>query len=131
MRRLMVLAALCLLASACAEASAAGPEADTLVPIVVAADDLPAGTILIPGDLAQRSIPASLVTSSMVKPESVAFIVNMRVRLPMLKGDLVQWSFVENSHQEIREACAKFGAEDATALQQVARARQIVLSHGR
>ena len=131
MRRLMIMAVLSMLASACSEASAAEPNPDALVPIVVAARDLPAGAVLTFDDIAQRSVPARWVTSSIVKPDSVSYVVNQPLMLPLLEGDPLLWSFMEAGPKEAHEACAKFEADDSSAAQQVARARQIVLSHGR
>ncbi|HVG57193.1 MAG TPA: SAF domain-containing protein [Hyalangium sp.] len=131
MRHLVFMAALSMLASACAEAGAAEPHPDALVPIVVAARDLPAGTVVTFDDLLQRGIPARLVTSSIVKPESASYVVQQPLMLPLLAGDPVQWSFFQLSPKDVHEACAKFEADEGSAAQQVARARQIVLSHGR
>lgn len=131
MRRLLILAALSLLAAACAEASAAEPNPDTLVPIVVATRDLPAGSTVTFDDLSQRSVPAGLVTSSVVRPDSAAYINNQKLLLPVLAGDPMQWSFFESLHGDLLEACEKLSGEDTSAEQQVARARQIVLLNSR
>jgi Flp pilus assembly protein CpaB len=126
-----MMAALTLLASACAEAGATEPNPDALVAIVIAARDLPAGTVVTFDDLSQRSFPARLVTASLVKPESASYVINQPLKLPLLTGDPVQWEFFQQSPKEVHEACAKFEADEGSAEQQVARARQIVLSRGR
>jgi pilus assembly protein CpaB len=131
MRRLLILAMLPLLASACSEVSAAEPSASARVAIVVALRDLPAGSTLTYDDIAQRSIPAGLVSSSVLTPDSASYVINHKLTLPLLAGDPVQWTFFESSPQQVRESCAKFEGEDTSAEQQVARARQIVLSHSR
>ena len=58
MRRLIILAVLPMLAAACADASAAEPNPNSLVPIVVANRDLPAGSTVTWSDISQRSVPA-------------------------------------------------------------------------
>ncbi len=71
------------------------------------------------------------MNSSVVKPDSATYIVNQKLMLPVLAGDPVQWSFFEMSLNKSLDSRAKLEGEDASAEQQVARARQIVLSHGR
>jgi pilus assembly protein CpaB len=131
MRRLIILAVLPMLAAACADASAAEPNPNSLVPIVIASRDLPAGSTVTWDDISQRSVPAGLVTSSVVRPDSASYINNQKLVLPVLAGDAMQWSYFESLHGELLEPCARFSGEDLSAEQQVARARQIVLLHGR
>ena len=133
MRRLVLFAVLSLLAlaSACSQASAAEPDASAMVTIVVARRALPVGSVVTFDDLQQRSVPASLVSSSVLKPDSATYIVNQKLILPLLAGDPVQWSFFESSPNKALDSCAKLEGEDASAEQQVARARQLVFSRGR
>jgi Flp pilus assembly protein CpaB len=133
MRRVFLLAVLPLLAltSACSQASAAEPDKSGRVKILVAARDLPAGSTVTLDDIEERLAHESLVTSSVVKPDSASYIVNQKLTLPLLAGDPVHWSFFETSFHKALESCAKFEGEDTSAEQQVARARQIVLSHSR
>jgi len=129
MRRVFLLAALSLWAVACAEASAAPPEAT--MEIVVATRDLPAGTLLKSTDVATRSVPRALVTASLIPPGSLTYLVDQRLLLPMLAGDPLQWGFFESHHVEAYQACAPLENEHASAQQQVARARQILLKPAR
>jgi Flp pilus assembly protein CpaB len=128
MRRLILLTALAMLAAACSSASAAEPPAGEWVPIVLAARDLPAGTTVTFDDIRQRAVPAALVTSSVVKPDSASYIVNQKVLVPVLEGDPMLWSFFETTHGDTLKLCEKFQSEDTSAEQQVARVRQIILS---
>jgi pilus assembly protein CpaB len=128
MRRLIVLAALSMVAAACSDARAAEPPSGSWVPIVVAARDLPAGSTVTFDDIQQRSVPAELVTSSVVKPDSANFIVNQKLLVPVLAGDPLLWSFFETLRGDTLPLCEKLQSEDASAAQQVARARQSVLS---
>ncbi len=128
MRRMFLLSAVSLWAVACAEASAAPPEAGALVEILVATRALPAGTVLKDTDVATRSVPEALVTTSVIRPGSLTYLVDQRLTLPMLAGDPLQWGFFETLHVDAQQACAKLEGEDASAEQQVARARQLILS---
>jgi Flp pilus assembly protein CpaB len=60
--------------------------------VVVAARPLPAGTVLTLEMLAQRSIPAALVTSSHVKPDNSSYVVRQRLLEPLGAGEPLQWS---------------------------------------
>ncbi|MBN1206406.1 MAG: hypothetical protein JXB05_15955 [Myxococcaceae bacterium] len=131
MRRLLLLAALSMLASACSAASAAEPKPGALVPIVVASRDLPIGTTVTWDEMSQRSVPAGLVTSSVVKPDSASYINNQKLLVPVLAGDPLLWSFFETGNGDARAPCEKFQSDDTTAEQQLSRLRQIVLSHDR
>jgi pilus assembly protein CpaB len=66
-----------------------------LVPVVVAAVDIPEGTAVTFDHLQQRSAPQQLVTSSVVKPESANYIVNAKLLVPVQKGDMLLWSQFE------------------------------------
>lgn len=66
-----------------------------LVPVVVAAMDLPEGTAVTFDHLQQRSAPQQLVTSSVVKPDSASYIVNAKLLVPVQKGDMLLWSQFE------------------------------------
>jgi Flp pilus assembly protein CpaB len=66
-----------------------------LVPVVVASQDIPEGTVVTFDLLQQRSIPEQFVTSSVVKPEGAEHIVNQRLLVPVRAGDLLLWSQFE------------------------------------
>ncbi|HEX8706607.1 MAG TPA: SAF domain-containing protein [Myxococcaceae bacterium] len=127
MRRVFLLAVLSLWAGACAEASAAPPEAESLEEILVAARDLPMGTLLKSTDVVTRSVPSSGVTPSIIKPDAASYLMDQRVLLPMLAGDPVQWAFFENVGNQAYEACEQLEAGNVSAGQQVAFARQMIL----
>src|SRR5262245_33090490 len=57
-----------------------------LVPVVVAAQDIPEKTVVTFGLLSQRMIPEQFVTSSMVKPDIAGDIVNQRLLVPVQAG---------------------------------------------
>lgn len=63
-----------------------------LVPVVVAAVDLPEDTVVTMEMISQRSIPEQFVTSSVVKPDSASYIVNQKVLVAVQAGDPLLWS---------------------------------------
>ncbi|WP_331102970.1 SAF domain-containing protein [Archangium sp.] len=66
-----------------------------LVPVVVASQDVPEGTVVTFDMISQRSVPEQFVTSSVVKPDSATYIVNQRILVPVQAGDMMQWSQFE------------------------------------
>lgn len=68
-----------------------------LVPVVVAADDIPEGTVVTFDMVSQRSVPEQFVTSSVVKPDSASYVVNQKVLVPLQKGDPLLWSQFETT----------------------------------
>lgn len=69
----------------------------SLVPVVVAAQDLPEGTTVTMEMITQRQVPEQFVTSSVVKPDSASYIVNQRTLFPLQAGDPLLWSAFETS----------------------------------
>ena len=66
-----------------------------LVPVVVAAIDIAAGTSVTMDMISQRSVPEQFVTASIVKPDSASVIVNQKVLVPLRAGDPLLWSQFE------------------------------------
>lgn len=69
----------------------------SLVPVVVAAQDLPEGTTVTMDMISQRQVPEQFVTSSVVKPDSASYIVNQRTLFPLQAGDPLLWSAFETT----------------------------------
>ena len=67
-----------------------------LVPVVVAAQDIPEGSVVTFDVISQRSVPEQFVTSSVVKPDSASYVVNHRVLVPLQAGDMLLWSQFES-----------------------------------
>jgi Flp pilus assembly protein CpaB len=105
--------------------SGAAPRAETpkQVAIVVAAVDIPAGTVVTFDMISQRSVDASLAVSAIVKPDSASYIVNQKVLAPMLAGDMMRWSLFETTKGG--ELCP---ATKGDAVAQVGEARARVLA---
>lgn len=68
-----------------------------LVPVVVAAQDVPEGTVISFDMISQRSVPEQFVTSSVVKPDSASYVVNQKVLVPLQSGDPLLWSQFETT----------------------------------
>lgn len=66
-----------------------------LVPVVVAAQDIPEDTVISFEAISQRSVPEQFVTSSVVRPDSASYIVNQRILVPVQAGDMMLWSQFE------------------------------------
>jgi len=75
----------------CPRPHRAAHSCSSLVPVVVAARDLPEGTVVTLDDLSQRSMPEHFVTPSMVKPDSAPAVVGQRLLNPQLAGDPLRW----------------------------------------
>ena len=69
----------------------------SLVPVVVASQDIPAGAVVTLDMLSQRSVPEQFVTSSVVKPDSATYVVGQKVLVALQKGDPLLWSQFETT----------------------------------
>ena len=100
---------------------------EPLVPIIVAAVDIPAGTKMTLEMLSQRSIPKRLVTASIVKPDSASYLINQPTKRVMLTDDFLLWSSFD-ADPRIIEGCEKkfSGDRAADAVEQVRRARAAI-----
>ncbi len=99
---LVVALVLGLLAGVVAYSAIKKKEADVrrgwnLVPVVVAAADIPEGTVVTFDMISQRSVPEQFVTSSVVKPDSASYVVNQKVLVPLQAGDPLLWSQFETT----------------------------------
>lgn len=99
---LVVALVLGLLAGVIAYSAIKKKEADVrrgwnLVPVVVAAQDIPDGTIVSFEMISQRSVPEQFVTSSVVKPDSASYVVNQKVLVPLQAGDPLLWTQFETT----------------------------------
>lgn len=63
-----------------------------LVPVVVAAVDMPEGTLVTFDHISQRSVPEQFVTSSVVKPDSASYVVGQRLQNAVQAGDPLRWA---------------------------------------
>jgi pilus assembly protein CpaB len=68
-----------------------------LVPVVVAAVDIPEGATVTQDMLAQRGVPEQFVTSSVVRPDRLELIENQKVLVPIQQGDPLLWTHFMNT----------------------------------
>jgi pilus assembly protein CpaB len=68
-----------------------------LVPVAVANQDIPEGSVLTYEMIAQRGIPEQFVTSSVVKPESSSYVVGQKVLVNLQTGDPLLWTQFETT----------------------------------
>ncbi|MFP2932648.1 Flp pilus assembly protein CpaB [Pyxidicoccus sp. 3LG] len=99
---LVVALVLGLLAGVIAYSAIKKKEADVrrgwnLVPVVVAAQDVPEGTVITFEMISQRSVPEQFVTSSVVRPDSASYVVNQKVLVALQSGDPLLWSQFETT----------------------------------
>lgn len=100
--------------------------AGELVPIVVAAVDIAAGETVTTEMIAQRKANSSVVTSSVIKPDSAQYIVNQKTRFPLNAGDLLLWTFFEAAPSDVPKRCAAVVRKPESAQAEVARHREVV-----
>ncbi len=74
----------------------------SLVPIVVASESLPEGTTIDFNMISTREVPDVFVTSSVVKPDSSAYLLNQRLIVPVQGGDPLLWSQFESNKSKER-----------------------------
>jgi pilus assembly protein CpaB len=68
-----------------------------LVPVTVAAVNMPEGTIVDFNMLSQRGVPEQFVTASVIRPDSISYIEHQRIMVPVQAGDPLLWSQFETS----------------------------------
>lgn len=63
-----------------------------LVPVLVAAKDLAAGTTVTEALVAQREVPEQFATASVLRPESLVHVEGQPVRVPVVAGEPLLWT---------------------------------------
>lgn len=99
---------------------------EPMVPVVVAAVDIGAGETVTMDMISQRKAPKRLITSSVVKPDSASYIVNQRLLVPVLAGDLLLWSQFETLKGDHERLCREATQVTGDAREQIARARAAI-----
>lgn len=90
-----------------------------LGPVMVASRDLRAGQVLRTEDVAERSIPEQLVTSSIVKPGSMTDVVGQLIAVDVKAGEPLRSSYFPSSKNSdpaalpLYSACGKAHREAA------------------
>lgn len=89
-----------------------------LVPVVVAGRDFEPGETVPFTDVAQRSVPEQLVTSSMIRPDSTAYVIGQKLSVPVRKGEPMRWAFFAAATEESRFEEDRLSEECQRALDQ-------------
>jgi serine/threonine-protein kinase len=76
---------------------------EDLEPIVIANRDLEAGTVVTMDMLSQRVMLKINATSSIVRPDSVSYIVGQKLNVPVQQGDALLWSQFQTTDQVAAE----------------------------
>jgi Flp pilus assembly protein CpaB len=84
-----------------------------LRPVIIASEDLAAGTVLTFDNINQRSIPEQFVTASIVHPSAATDIINQKLRLPVKAGDPILWSYFETSPKTPAPETQPVGSDSA------------------
>ncbi len=65
------------------------------VPVVVAADTIPAGTVITRKDVAMDRVFEPAAGSHAVTPEDADFVLGKKTLFPLKRGEVLSWSFIE------------------------------------
>jgi Flp pilus assembly protein CpaB len=89
----------------------------TLVPVVVANQDIPAGSQVTYQMVSRRVIPEQFVTGSVVKTDKAADVIGTRTLRPMAAGDPVLWTNLASrvEDDECRRMCEWVSEANAKA----------------
>ncbi len=68
-----------------------------LVNVVVASQDIPEGASVAMDMISSRPVPEQFVTASVVKPESVSYVLNQKLLVPLQAGDPLLWTQFETT----------------------------------
>lgn len=71
-----------------------------LLPVVVANQDIRAGSSITLDMIAQRSVPEQFVTNSVIAPEQASQILDRKIVASVLTGDVLLWSQFEAEDQQ-------------------------------
>ncbi|WP_375771763.1 SAF domain-containing protein [Archangium gephyra] len=91
----------------------------TFVPVVVANRDVAPGEVLKLNELAQRSIPEQLATSSLVRPDSSAYVVGQALTVPVQQGEPLRWAFFATATEELKPEETRLAEECQRAFDRV------------
>ena len=73
-----------------------------LVPVMVASVELPEGTTISVDMVSERAVPEAFVTSSVIRPDSVQYLINQKILVPAQAGDPLLWTQFEVAHANER-----------------------------
>jgi len=71
-----------------------------LVPVMVAEQEIREGSMVTAEMISARPIPEQFVTASVVKPDSVSYVLNQKLLVPLQAGDMLLWTQFETLKAE-------------------------------
>jgi pilus assembly protein CpaB len=71
-----------------------------LVSVMVADQDIHEGSTITGEMISSRPVPEQFVTSSVVKPDAVSYVLNQKVLVPIQAGDMLLWTQFETLKSE-------------------------------
>ncbi len=71
-----------------------------LVQVMAAQQDIHEGSTVTMEMISSRAVPEQFVTSSVVKPDAVSYVLNQKVLVPLQAGDLLLWTQFETLKSE-------------------------------
>jgi len=71
-----------------------------LVPVMVAEQEIREGSTVTAEMISARTIPEQFVTASVVKPDSVSYVLNQKLLVPLQAGDMLLWTQFETLKAE-------------------------------
>lgn len=79
-----------------------------LIPVIVFAQDLPAGTVITFDHISQRSLPEQFVTTSWMKPDEVTALVGREINADVVAGDPAAWQLLaDQSFARVLDECVR------------------------
>ena len=73
-----------------------------LTPVAVAQRDVAPGEALKLGEMVERDVPEQLITSSMVRPDSKAYVAGQSLAVPVQAGEPLRWAFFAAAAEELK-----------------------------
>lgn len=68
----------------------------SLVTVLVAARDLAEDTVLTPADVTTASLPAAVLTSSIIRGDQASYVLSHKNLVPLQAGDVLWWAAFES-----------------------------------
>lgn len=99
-----------------------GPEYFPPLPVIVAVEDLPAGTVLTKERLSQRGLPEQFIYEGMVQPAQVSTLIGLAIRKPLMAGEPVLASSVVHPGS-VEDLCGQLAEAAHAHKDEVARAK--------
>jgi Flp pilus assembly protein CpaB len=88
-----------------------------LVPVVLAAQDLPEGAVISLDAIAEKAIPEQFVTASVVRPDRASEMLGVKLLAPLMAGDPIRWRDLATSidSAECARICSWVGPKKQTS----------------